>query len=392
MITNIEVVSTSELLGEYHIAAGNVQRFRVNFGDLDQGVLLTGASASSSSLNNTVATPVLTDDCLALFLMITAGSMGETFTVALTVFTNDGQTLNFTIVFITHAPTIVTVPATDVLVLGPTGFTGPQGVPGFASTTGATGATGVTGPTGFTGPFGTGPTGNTGPTGAVGSTGSTGPTGFTGSPGFVGSDGATGPTGNTGPGGFATNTGSTGPTGPTGDVGAASTVTGPTGSTGAQGAASTVTGPTGAVGAASTVTGPTGPIGVTGPTGNTGSTGPTGMTGATGTTTEVTQNSQSTAYTTVLSDAQKHILHPSADTTARTFTIDSNANVAYPIGTAITFVNQASAGVLTIAITSDTMRLAGAGSTGSRTLAANGIATALKITSTEWIINGTGLT
>lgn len=106
----------------------------------------------------------------------------------------------------------------------------------------------------------------------------------------------------------------------------------------------------------------------------------------------VRQNSQSAAYTTVLSDGGKHILHPSADTTARTFTIDSNANVAYPIGTALTFVNQNGAGVVTIAITSDTMRLAGAGTTGSRTLAANGIATALKITSTEWIISGTGLT
>lgn len=106
----------------------------------------------------------------------------------------------------------------------------------------------------------------------------------------------------------------------------------------------------------------------------------------------IPQNSQSTAYTTVLTDASKHILHPSADTTARIFTIDSNANVAYPIGTAITFVNQDSAGVITIAITTDTMRLAGAGTTGSRTLAANGIATALKIASTEWIISGTGLT
>lgn len=106
----------------------------------------------------------------------------------------------------------------------------------------------------------------------------------------------------------------------------------------------------------------------------------------------VPQNSKSAAYTTVLTDAGKHILHPSADTTARTFTIDSNANVAYSIGTVITFVNQASAGVVTIAITADTMRLAGAGTTGSRTLAANGIATALKLTSTEWIISGTGLT
>lgn len=106
----------------------------------------------------------------------------------------------------------------------------------------------------------------------------------------------------------------------------------------------------------------------------------------------IPQNSKSAAYTTVLTDGEKHIFHPAADTTARTFTIDSNANVAYPIGTAITFVNQNAAGVVTIAITSDTMRLAGAGTTGSRTLTANGIATALKITSTEWIISGTGLT
>lgn len=105
----------------------------------------------------------------------------------------------------------------------------------------------------------------------------------------------------------------------------------------------------------------------------------------------IPQNSQSGAYTLVLGDAGKHILHPSADTTARTFTIPSNAAVAYPIGTALTFINQSGAGVVTIAITTDTMRLAGAGTTGSRTLAANGIATAIKIAATEWIISGTGL-
>jgi hypothetical protein len=57
----------------------------------------------------------------------------------------------------------------------------------------------------------------------------------------------------------------------------------------------------------------------------------------------------------------------------------------------VTFVNQNAAWVITIAITTDTMRLAGAGTTGSRTLAANWIATAIKLTSTEWIISGTGL-
>lgn len=106
----------------------------------------------------------------------------------------------------------------------------------------------------------------------------------------------------------------------------------------------------------------------------------------------IPQNSQSADYTTVLTDSGKHIYHPSADTDPRTWTIDSNANVPYPIGTAITFVNDSSAGVITIAITDDTIVLAGAGTTGSRTLAANGIATAVKITSTRWIISGTGLT
>lgn len=106
----------------------------------------------------------------------------------------------------------------------------------------------------------------------------------------------------------------------------------------------------------------------------------------------IAQNSQSAAYTLVLADAGKHILHPSADTTARIWTIPANSSVAFPIGTAVTFVNQNAAGAITIAITTDTMRLAGAGTTGSRTLAANGIATALKVTATEWIISGTGLT
>lgn len=104
------------------------------------------------------------------------------------------------------------------------------------------------------------------------------------------------------------------------------------------------------------------------------------------------QNSQSAAYTLVLADAGGHLYHPSADTTARTWTIPANASVAFPIGTAITFVNDTGAGAITIAITSDTLVLAGAGTTGSRTLAANGIATAIKVTATRWIINGTGLT
>ena len=102
-------------------------------------------------------------------------------------------------------------------------------------------------------------------------------------------------------------------------------------------------------------------------------------------------NSKSAAYTTVLADAGEVIFHPSTDANARTFTIDSNANVAYPLGTVLTFINMTSQAV-TIAITSDTMYLAGTGTTGSRTLALYGMATAIKMTSTTWLISGSGLT
>ena len=105
----------------------------------------------------------------------------------------------------------------------------------------------------------------------------------------------------------------------------------------------------------------------------------------------IPQNSQSAAYTLVLADAGKHIFHPSTDANARTFTIPANSSVAYPIGTAITFINMTSQ-VVTIAITTDTMYLSSAGTTGSRSLAQYGSATAIKMTSTTWLISGSGLT
>lgn len=105
---------------------------------------------------------------------------------------------------------------------------------------------------------------------------------------------------------------------------------------------------------------------------------------------EIPQNSQSAAYGLVLADSGKHIYHPSGDNNARTFTIPANSSVAYPIGTTITFINEIN--TVTIAITTDTLVLAGTGATGSRTLAASGVATAVKVTSTRWIISGTGLT
>jgi hypothetical protein len=52
---------------------------------------------------------------------------------------------------------------------------------------------------------------------------------------------------------------------------------------------------------------------------------------------DIPQNSQDTAYQLVLGDAGKHILKPAS--TARTYTVPANATVAFPLGTAVTFVN-----------------------------------------------------
>jgi hypothetical protein len=94
-------------------------------------------------------------------------------------------------------------------------------------------------------------------------------------------------------------------------------------------------------------------------------------------------------YTAVDGDQAKTILLSSGS--GVTFTIPANASVAYENGTVLTFINMSSSS-LSIAITSDTMYLAGTGSTGTRTLAQYGIATAIKMTSTTWLISGNGLT
>jgi hypothetical protein len=95
------------------------------------------------------------------------------------------------------------------------------------------------------------------------------------------------------------------------------------------------------------------------------------------------------SYTIAASDAGKHIF--SSGATGRTVTIDSHANLALQVGTTLTFIAGPSAPI-TIAVTADTLYLAGTGTTGSRTLAAHGIATAVKTTNTTWVISGNGLT
>jgi len=100
------------------------------------------------------------------------------------------------------------------------------------------------------------------------------------------------------------------------------------------------------------------------------------------------QNSQSANYTTVLGDAGKHIFHPSTDANNRTFTIDSNANVAYTIGTIMRFENQ-SVNTLTLAITADTLTLEPGGQTISIVIGTNDSVDVLKVGTTNWVARRT---
>lgn len=102
----------------------------------------------------------------------------------------------------------------------------------------------------------------------------------------------------------------------------------------------------------------------------------------------VPQNFQNKGYSFVLTDSGQHVYHPPA-TSAHTWTIPANASIAFPIGTQIIIVNDTGAGVITLTITSDTLQWQA--STGSRSIAANGVATILKITATSWVLTGTGI-
>jgi len=88
-----------------------------------------------------------------------------------------------------------------------------------------------------------------------------------------------------------------------------------------------------------------------------------------------------TTRTLDLTDAGKQIA------ATGTVTIPANASVAFPIGTAIVIYNNSAASI-SIAITTDTLRLAGTATTGTRTLALRGLATLVKVAATEWVALG----
>lgn len=99
------------------------------------------------------------------------------------------------------------------------------------------------------------------------------------------------------------------------------------------------------------------------------------------------QNSQTANYQLVLADRGKQVY---MNGTSLTLTVPASGTVAFPIGTTIMVVNGNSSS-LSVAITTDTMTLANSTTTGTRSLAQNGVATLTKVGATNWLIAGTGL-
>jgi hypothetical protein len=94
------------------------------------------------------------------------------------------------------------------------------------------------------------------------------------------------------------------------------------------------------------------------------------------------QESKTAAYTLALGDAGRHI-----SITTGGVTIPADGTAAFPIGTTIVVYNNSSS-AQNIAITTDTLRLAGTATTGTRSLAQRGLATLVKVAATEWAVTG----
>jgi hypothetical protein len=104
----------------------------------------------------------------------------------------------------------------------------------------------------------------------------------------------------------------------------------------------------------------------------------------------IPQVTSSGNYTAVLADANCELLHPNGAGAGDTFTIPSNAAVPYPIGTMLYFTNR-DPSALSVSINSDTLILAGNGTTGTRSIVQNGMGAARKVEATVWLMTGPGV-
>lgn len=101
-------------------------------------------------------------------------------------------------------------------------------------------------------------------------------------------------------------------------------------------------------------------------------------------------NSQSGNYTLVVGDEGKCVTHPNGAGSGHTYRIPANNVVPLPLGTILTFANRDS-NSLAIAANSDSLYIAGNTSPATVTMAQNGMATAVKVEPTVWIMEGIGI-
>lgn len=119
-------------------------------------------------------------------------------------------------------------------------------------------------------------------------------------------------------------------------------------------------------------------VGTSGTSGFSGATGTSGFSGA-----PVTNIPPSTNTTVVSADKGKY-LNVSAGVTI-------NSSTGFVSGDAVSIYNN-SASDITITATGITLRFAGTATTGNRTLAQKGVATALCVGTDDYVISGAGLT
>jgi len=104
---------------------------------------------------------------------------------------------------------------------------------------------------------------------------------------------------------------------------------------------------------------------------------------------EIPQVSLTADDTIALEDSGKHFHSNTAGNI--TLTIPTNATVAFPVGTAISIVEEAAGNILVNAAAGVNLYLAGNSTAGNRVLATYGMATIMKTGTDTWFINGTGV-
>jgi len=93
--------------------------------------------------------------------------------------------------------------------------------------------------------------------------------------------------------------------------------------------------------------------------------------------------------TIALEDSGKHFRSTTAGNI--TLSIPTNSTVAFPVGTAISIVEQAAGNILVNAISGVTLYQAGNSTAGNRVISTYGLATLMKVDTDTWFISGTGV-